>query len=340
MTDGVPEQVGASGAVPLTPRADSAVGDNAAATTPSGALLDGEQAARAPAALGGRGDAVRQDASWRMIARAFVDNKLALAGLIMVVVVALFCFVGPLFWHTNQVNTTFLVNKPPSAAHPLGTDDLGYDVLGRLMAGGQSSLEVGLAVAVVATAFGVLYGVLSGFAGGFTDVVMMRFVDIVLAIPVVYLFIDLASEFKPTLWLLILVLSLLSWLGPARLVRGETLSLRVREFVEAVRTMGGRSGRIIVRHLVPNTMGTIAVNATFQVADAILTLAVLSYLGFSLPPPTATWGGMLENGVNFLYDGYWWEIYPAGVLIVLTVVAFNFIGDGLRDSLDVRLQRR
>jgi peptide/nickel transport system permease protein len=340
MTDGVPEQVGASGAVPLTARADSAVGDNAAAVT-SGALLDGEQAARAPGAPGARGDAVRQDASWRMIARAFVENKLALAGLIMVVLVALFCFVGPLFWHTNQVSTNlFLVNKPPSAAHLLGTDDLGYDVLGRLMAGGQSSLEVGLAVALVATAFGVLYGVLSGFAGGVTDAVMMRFVDIVLAIPVVYLFIDLASEFKPTLWLLILVLSLLSWLGPARLVRGETLSLRVREFVEAVRTMGGRSGRIIVRHLVPNTMGTIAVNATFQVADAILTLAVLSYLGFSLPPPTATWGGMLENGVNFLYDGYWWEIYPAGVLIVLTVVAFNFIGDGLRDSLDVRLQRR
>jgi peptide/nickel transport system permease protein len=104
--------------------------------------------------------------------------------------------------------------------------------------------------------------------------------------------------------------------------------------------MGGRSGRIIVRHLVPNTMGTITVNATFQVADAILILAVLSYLGFSLPPPTATWGGMLENGVNFLYDGYWWEIYPAGLMIVLTVVAFNFIGDGLRDSLDVRLQRR
>ena len=276
-----------------------------------------------------------------MIVRAFVENKLALVGLIMVVAVALFCFVGPLLWHTNQINTNlFLVNKSPSAAHPLGTDDLGYDVLGRLMAGGQSSLEVGLAVALASTGLGVLYGVISGFAGGITDAVLMRFVDIVLAIPVVYLFIDLASEFKPTLLLLILVLSLLSWMGPARLVRGETLSLRVREFVEAVKTMGGRSGRIIARHLVPNTMGTIAVNATFQVADAILTLAVLSYLGFSLPPPTATWGGMLENGVNFLYDGYWWEIYPAGVLIVLTVVAFNFIGDGLRDSLDVRLQRR
>jgi peptide/nickel transport system permease protein len=287
------------------------------------------------------GEAIRQDAGWRMILRAFVENKLALAGLILVVAVVVFCFIGPLFYHTNQVATNLLlVNERPSGKHPLGTDNLGYDILGRLMAGGQSSLEVGFAVAFVATVIGVLYGVISGFFGGLADTILMRFVDIMLAIPVVYLFIDLATEFKPTLLLLILVLALLSWLGPARLVRGETLSLRVREYVEAVRTMGGRSGRIIIRHLVPNTVGTIVVNATFQVADAISILAVLSYFGFSLPPPTATWGGMLENGVNFLYDGYWWEIYPAGLMIVLTVVAFNFIGDGMRDSLDVRLQRR
>jgi peptide/nickel transport system permease protein len=280
-------------------------------------------------------------AGWRAIPRAFAENRLALAGLILLAAVALFCFAGPLFWHTDQIHPDILLtNRRPGAGHPLGTDDVGYDVLGRLMAGGQSSLEVGLAVALMATGFGVVYGVISGFFGGLADTVMMRFVDVVLAVPVVYLFIDLASEFRPTLLMLIVVLSLLSWLGPARLVRGETLTLKVREYVEAVRTMGGRSGRIIVRHLVPNTMGTIVVNATFQVADAILTLAVLSYLGFSLPPPTATWGGMLENGVNFLFDGYWWEIYPASAMIVLTVVAFNFIGDGLRDSLDVRLQRR
>jgi peptide/nickel transport system permease protein len=304
-------------------------------------MTDVNGAVSAAGAIPEGGEAIGQEAGWRMILRAFTANRLALAGVIMVVAIALFCFVGPLFWHTDQVHTNILaVNQPPSAKHPLGTDDLGYDVLGRLMAGGQSSLVVGIAVALVATALGVIYGVISGFFGGVTDSVLMRIVDIILAIPVVYLFIDLASEFKPTLVLLILVLALLSWLGPARLVRGETLSLRVREYVQAVRTMGGRSGRIIVRHLVPNTMGTIVVNATFQVADAILILAVLSYLGFSLPPPTATWGGMLENGVNFLYDGYWWEIYPAGLLIVLTVVAFNFIGDGLRDSLDVRLQRR
>ena len=287
------------------------------------------------------GDVGPVQSGWKLAFTEFARNKLALVGVGVLVFFVLFCFIGPLFYHTNQVATNLLlVNEPPGAKHPVGTDNLGYDILGRLMAGGQSSLEVGFAVALVATVIGVLYGVISGFFGGLADTILMRFVDILLAIPVVYLFIDLATEFKPTLLLLILVLSLLSWLGPARLVRGETLSLRVREYVEAVRTMGGGSGRIIIRHLVPNTVGTIVVNATFQVADAISILAVLSYFGFSLPPPTATWGGMLENGVNFLYDGYWWEIYPAGLMIVLTVVAFNFIGDGLRDSLDVRLQRR
>ena len=321
--------------------------DRDAGRNPAAALTVAEGAAtgRAPAgppgALSWGGNAVRQDAAWRMILRAFTENRLALTGLIMVVAVALFCFAGPLLWPTDQVHTNLLlVNKPPSAQHPLGTTSLGYDVLGRLMVGGQSSLLVGIAVAVMATGFGVFYGVIAGYFGGPVDSILMRIVDIVLAVPVVYLFIDLASVFKPTLLLLIVVLSLLSWLGPARLVRGETLSLRVREYVQAVRIMGGRSGRIIFRHLVPNTMGTITVNATFQVADAILTLAVLSYLGFSLPPPAATWGGMLQDGVNFLYDGYWWEVYPAGLMIVITVVAFNFIGDGLRDSWDVRLQRR
>jgi peptide/nickel transport system permease protein len=310
------------------------------AVAPSATLLRQARPAKGPAHALPRGGAMRQRTRWVHL-RAFAENKLAVAGVAFVLLMVLFCFAGPLIWHTNQVTVNlFDTNRAPGAAHPLGTDNLGYDVLGRLMSGGQSSLEVGFAVSVMATGLGVIYGVISGYVGGITDAVMMRFVDIVLAIPVIYLFIDLAATFRPTLLLLILVLALLSWLGPARLVRGETLSLRVREYVQAVRAMGGRSGRIIVRHLVPNTVGTIVVNATFQVADAITTLAVLSYLGFSLPPPAATWGGMLENGVNFLYDGYWWEIYPAGAMIVLTVVAFNFIGDGLRDAMDVRLQRR
>ena len=277
----------------------------------------------------------------RLLWNTFRENKLALVGVISVVVIALFCFVGPLFYVTDQVHSNLLnVNLAPSRAHLLGTDDNGFDILGRLMVGGQSSIEVGLAVALIATSLGVIWGSISGFFGGVIDAVMMRVVDVMLALPVVFLFIFLASIFKPTLGMLIVVLGLLSWLSPARLVRGEPLSLRTREYVQASKTLGGGSSRSIFRHIIPNAIGTIIVNATFQVADAILVLAMLSFLGFGLAPPAATWGGMLSNGTNYIFDGYWWQVYPAGVMIVVTVLSFNFIGDGLRDSFEVRLQRR
>jgi peptide/nickel transport system permease protein len=273
--------------------------------------------------------------------RALYENKIALSGVAIVVLVTAFCFIGPMLYHTNQTSPNpAILNEAPSAHHLLGTDYVGFDVLGRLMVAGQSSIEIGLAVAVISTSFGVIWGAISGFWGGVTDAVLMRVVDIVLAIPALFIFIYLASVFRPTVILLIIVVSALSWVGPARLIRGETLSLRVREYVDAVRVMGGSSGRVIIRHIVPNTISTIVVNATFQVADAILILATLSFLGFGLPPPAATWGGMLTNGMNYLYDGYWWQIYPAGLIIVLTVIAFNLIGDGLRDALEVRLQFR
>ena len=172
------------------------------------------------------------------------------------------------------------------------------------------------------------------------DSVMMRIVDIMLAIPTLVLLLVVASIFRPDLLMLIVIISLLSWLVPARLVRGEALTLRTREYVQAVRMMGGGGRRTIIRHIVPNAIGVIVVNATFQVADAILLLAVLSFLGLGLPPPAASWGGILSDGLNYLYDGYWWLIYPAGLAIVITVISFNFIGDALRDSFDVRLRIR
>jgi peptide/nickel transport system permease protein len=276
-----------------------------------------------------------------VLVRTLYENKIALAGVVVVLLVTAFCFIGPLLYHTNQTSPNpAILNEAPSARHLLGTDYVGFDVLGRLMVAGQSSIEIALAVAVISTSFGVIWGAISGFWGGVTDAILMRVVDIVLAIPALFIFIYLASVFRPTVILLIIVVSALSWVGPARLIRGETLSLRVREYVDAVRVMGGSSGRVIIRHIVPNTISTIVVNATFQVADAILILATLSFLGFGLPPPAATWGGMLTNGMNYLYDGYWWQIYPAGLIIVITVIAFNLIGDGLRDALEVRLQFR
>jgi peptide/nickel transport system permease protein len=222
----------------------------------------------------------------------------------------------------------------------MGTDPLGYDNLGRLMLGGQSSLEIGFAAALIAVSVGVIWGAAAGLAGGFTDAVMMRIVDTLLAVPVIMLLILLGAIFSTSIPELIIVIGLVAWLVPARLVRGETLSLRVREYVQAVRVMGGTTRRVLFRHIIPNTVGTIVVNATFQVADAIIFVATLSYLGIGVPPPATNWGAELSNGLAYYYDGYWWLIYPAGIAIVLTVVAFNFVGDAMRDALEVRLQRR
>jgi len=271
----------------------------------------------------------------------FLQNRLAAIGLVLLALILLFCFVGPLVYHTNQTQANLLIEtEAPSHSHPLGTDDLGFDLLGRLMVGGQSSLEVGLSAALLATLFGSLWGAIAGYVGGAVDAIMMRVVDVLLSIPTLVLLLVLAAMFRPNLLMLIAVISALSWLVPARLVRGETLSIRTREYVQAVRVMGGSNTRAIFRHVVPNSIGVIVVNATFQVADAILLLAVLSFLGLGLPPPAASWGATLSDGLNYLYEGYWWLVYPAGVIIVVTVISFNFLGDALRDSLDVRLRGR
>jgi len=310
-------------------------------------LLDGKKESELPvtdeagAALIADEDRVRQGTNKRFGGAAWYlakENPLGVLGVVVIVVVTLFCFVGPLLYHTNQVASNLVLsNEPPSARHLLGTDSDGFDILGRLMIGGQSSLEIGAAVAVMATGFGVLWGAIAGFAGGILDAFMMRTVDCFLSIPTLFFVLILASSAPPDTLELIIVLSLLAWQVPSRLIRGDSLSLRTREYVQAVRVMGGGSARIVLRHVIPNAIGTIAVNATFQVANAILFLATLSYLGFGLPSPAATWGGMLSDGTNFIYSGYWWQIYPVGVLIVLTVVAFNFVGDALRGVLDVRL---
>jgi peptide/nickel transport system permease protein len=165
-------------------------------------------------------------------------------------------------------------------------------------------------------------------------------VDALLSIPVLFLAIVLAVIFRRSLELFILVIAFVSWLIPARLMRGQALSLRNREYVQAVKVMGGSRTRIIARHIIPNSIGTIIVNATFNVADAILLLAALGFVGLGVPLPQTDWGSMLSNGVSYALDGFWWEIYPAGLCIVLVVVAFNFIGDALRDALEVRLQQR
>jgi peptide/nickel transport system permease protein len=269
----------------------------------------------------------------------FRQNRLALTGLVIVVGFLLFCFAGPVFYHTNQIATNVpLANRPPSAKHLLGTDSVGYDELGRLMVGGRITLLVALAVAVLATSIGLIWGCVAGVSRGAVDSLMMRIVDAALAIPGIFLLIFLNSILKPSVFVLIFVITALAWLVPSRLVRAEVLVLRERPFVEAARAAGAGGVRIVLRHMVPNVFGTVVVNATFQVADAVLTVAALSFLGLGIPPPAANWGSMLANGVNYTFAGYWWQIWPAGICIVAVVVGFNFIGEGFRDAIDVRLR--
>ncbi len=310
-----------------------------AGVVPGGTFEDAGGAAGISAPSGG--EATQTGSIGRLVFRVFIENKLALVGVVILVLMAGFCFVGPLFYHTNQVYVNLdTFTLPPSAQYPLGTDGNGFDVLGRLMKAGQASLEVGLAAAIVATMIGVVWGAVAGFFGGVVDAVMMRIVDVVLSIPTLLLLIVLSVLFNPSKYILIFVIGSVAWLFPARLVRGETLTLRTREYVQAVRVMGGNGRRIVYRHIIPNAIGTIIVNATFQVADAILFLAALGFLGLGVHFPDADWGSMLSDGATYLTAGYWWLIVPAGLCIVLVVVAINFIGDALRDALEVRLQRR
>jgi peptide/nickel transport system permease protein len=272
----------------------------------------------------------------------FAENKLALVSLGVVIFVLLFCFVGPLIYRTNQVNTNltqYLCH--PSGGHLLGCNDLGYDQLGRLMVGGQTSLEVGLAAAVVSVLFGTLYGAISGFIGGPVDAFLMRIVDAGLSIPYIMVVIILSVIFHPGKFVMIFVIAAFYWLGVSRLVRGETLSLRTREYVQAVKVVGGRDIRAVLRHVIPNAIGTIIVQGTFAVADSILILAGLGFLGLGVQPPATDWGSMLSDGLTYVQAGnYWWLIYPPGIAIILTCIAFNFIGDALRDAFETRLQRR
>jgi peptide/nickel transport system permease protein len=289
--------------------------------------------------VGGETAAAR--GSWRLMLATFAENRLAVAGVGLVVLITAFCFIGPLIYRTNQITVNLNINNlAPGGKYPLGTDNDGFNVLGRLMVGGQSSLELGFAVSIATSVIGTLYGAIAGLAGGVVDAVMMRIVDTFLALPTLVVLLILVNIFPPDLWVIILLIAALSWLGVARLVRGEVLTLREREYVQAVRAMGGSNWRIVTRHLIPNSIGVIIVNATFTIADAILYLSALSFLGLGPPPPEVDWGGMLSNGLDFLFDGYWWMVYPAAIILILTVVAFNLIGDAIRDSLDVRLQRR
>jgi peptide/nickel transport system permease protein len=258
---------------------------------------------------------------------------LATAGAVIVVAMAAFCFLGPLVYHTDQTHV-FLsqAHLGPRSGHPLGTDGDGQDELGRLMMGGQVSLELAAIAGILAALLGSLWGAVAGYLGGVADAVMMRVVDAAIAIPAVVLLLLLMSIYQPSTTMLVLVIAATSWLSTARLVRAEALTLRMREYVQVAVVMGGGGMRIILRHIAPNAVGTIVVNVTFQIANAILILATLSWLGLGVQFPSVDWGDMIAAATQTISNGYWWEILAPGVAITLVVLAFAMLGDGLRDA--------
>jgi len=287
------------------------------------------------------GEVGATQSGWRLALREFASNKLAVTGVAILVFFIVFCFAGPLIYHANLLQADLInAHDPPGAGHPLGTDENGFDVLGQLMKGGQAALEIGFFAAFVAITIGALVGAVAGLLGGLVDSALMRVVDVFLSVPFLFVVLILARAYGATVLSLSLVIGGFSWQAPARLVRGEVLTIRERDFVAAARTAGSGNWRLIGRHLLPNALGVMIVNVTFQVADAILAVSYVGFLGFGLHYPNLDWGDMLADGVGYMEDGYWWLIYPVGICIVLTVMSLNFIGDALRDSLDVRLRRR
>jgi peptide/nickel transport system permease protein len=274
----------------------------------------------------------------RSALRRFGGERSAVAGVAIVTLVVFAALAGPLLDRTDpNAIVHALMGSPvsPSIAHPFGTDLLGRDELARAFAGARVSLTVGITAMLVSIVVGTLYGAISGAAGGWVDSVMMRTVDALLAFPSFFLIITveaLANRFALTL--IILIIGLLSWMSVARLVRGEVLSLRERDFVEAARALGASPARIVFRHLIPNALTPVIVAATLAIGDNILVEAGLSFLGLGVQPPQASWGNMLQDALTPDARNAPWMILTPGLLIVTTLVGFSLLGDGLQAVLD------
>lgn len=282
---------------------------------------------------------------WSQVWRRFRKHKLAVAGLVALVVLVLASWLGPVVipygFDDLDLNHT---KEAFSLAHPLGTDELGQDTLVRLLYAGRVSLTVGLFAAVFGVAIGAVVGALAGYYGKLVDGILMRVADIMLAVPVLMLIMVLSTYFKDKpipggqIGIIVMILGITGWMGVSRLVRGEFLTLREQEFIEAARAVGMEDRGIITRHLLPNAMAPIFVSATLGVADAIMMESALSFLGFGIQPPVPTWGNMLTNAQQYMIDTPWLAFYP-GFLIFLTICSVNYVGDGLRDALDPKLKR-
>jgi peptide/nickel transport system permease protein len=273
------------------------------------------------------------------VIRRFRRHKLAVAGLVVVVLLVLIALLAPVIAPDNpdEIGTEF--QAPPSAAHVLGTDALGRDVVSRLIYGTRISLSVGVVSVSLYVAIGILLGAAAGYYGGVVDVIIMRLSDMVMSFPSLMLILVIVSLIGPSIYNVMLVLGLLGWPQVTRIVRGEFLKLRGQDFVQAGRALGARDVRLIFRHLLPNALSPVLVAATFGTAVAILSEAALSFLGMGVQPPTASWGNMLTDAQSLsILESMPWLWVPAGAAIFVSVLCINFVGDGLRDALDPRLK--
>lgn len=276
---------------------------------------------------------------WADAWRRLKENKLAIASLIILIAVVAMAFIGPKMrpWEYDYQDFT-AINKNPNSDHWFGTDELGRDIYVRCWEGAKVSLFVALVSTIINVTIGVLYGGVSGYLGGRTDIIMMRFIEIIYSIPELLWVILLMVVLGQGLGTIILAISITGWGGMARLVRGQVLQLKQMEFVLAAKTLGADTSRIISKHLIPNTMGPILINLNFQVPGAIFTEAMLSYIGLGIPEPMASWGTLAQRGTRMLLIHPYQLFFPA-LLISITMLAFNILGDGLRDSLDPKLRK-
>ena len=282
---------------------------------------------------------VRATGLWAQTWERFLRHRVAVVSVALLVLIVVFMYGSALIISPDAARTGVdlgNINAPPSLQHPMGTDQVGADVLVRILLGGRVSLTVGFMAMALAMTLGVMVGSFSGYYGGWVDAVLMRITDTMLSVPLILVVVVLASVLRgimDTVMVIIVVIGITTWMTTARIVRANFLSLRNKEFVEAARSIGATNQNIIFRHILPNTTAPVIVAATLEVANAILLEAYVSFLGQGIQPPTPSWGNMISGAQEVVYRAPWLAIFP-GLMITITVLSINFIGDGLRDALD------
>lgn len=265
-----------------------------------------------------------------------LSNPLAFAGFVIITIILLLALFAPYIapYDPDAIDVKAIL-IPPSSAHLMGTDGLGRDVFSRMLFGARISLLVGIVAVGIATLIGIVLGAISGYYRGWVDVVIMRLVDVMLSIPTFFLILAVIAFLTPSIWNIMIVIGLTSWMGVTRLVRAEFLSLRGREFVMAAQTLGAKDGRLIFTHLLPNSLTPVIVSSVLGVASAVLIESGLSFLGLGVQAPQASWGNILTDGKEYIQFAWWLSLFP-GLAILITVLGYNLLGEGLRDALDPR----